>query len=274
MKIIFDNGGQTCNKFWSYIPILYNSIKSKQKMYIVGPILELEDYPYLKNNKHLSFPFYNRWLIKKFKSKYLFFLSRIFRNKYWDIVTPLCKYFNIFEDAWKNIDSEIPETDLNQIKSIFFPKKKIQEDVMKDLLPYRQNGNIIVGIHIRRGDYKQWHSGKYYYEFREYAECCHAIQLYFKQKITFLLCSNEKIEYEAFEGIRVIKLSQSSSTHDLFALACCDYIIGPPSTFSTWASFMGNKPISFIFSTKDYLPDFHIVKSHYQYDNGKDIIYH
>jgi hypothetical protein len=29
---------------------------------------------------------------------------------------------------------------------------------------------------------------------------------------------------------------------DLYALASCDYIIGPPSTFSQWASFYGNVP--------------------------------
>jgi hypothetical protein len=30
---------------------------------------------------------------------------------------------------------------------------------------------------------------------------------------------------------------------DLFALAECDYVLGPLSTFSQWASFHGNKPL-------------------------------
>ena len=29
----------------------------------------------------------------------------------------------------------------------------------------------------------------------------------------------------------------------MYSLAECDYIVGPPSTFSTWASFYGNVPI-------------------------------
>jgi hypothetical protein len=30
---------------------------------------------------------------------------------------------------------------------------------------------------------------------------------------------------------------------DMYALAGCDYIIGPPSTFSMWASFIGKVPL-------------------------------
>jgi hypothetical protein len=34
-----------------------------------------------------------------------------------------------------------------------------------------------------------------------------------------------------------------SPVGDLYALAQCDYIFGPVSTFSQWASFYGNKPL-------------------------------
>jgi len=30
---------------------------------------------------------------------------------------------------------------------------------------------------------------------------------------------------------------------DLYTLASCDYIIGPPSTFTMWASFYGRVPL-------------------------------
>jgi hypothetical protein len=30
---------------------------------------------------------------------------------------------------------------------------------------------------------------------------------------------------------------------DLYALARCDYIMGPPSTYTQWASFYGNRPM-------------------------------
>lgn len=33
------------------------------------------------------------------------------------------------------------------------------------------------------------------------------------------------------------------TVEDLYALAECDYLIGPPSTFTVWASFYGNVPL-------------------------------
>ncbi len=33
---------------------------------------------------------------------------------------------------------------------------------------------------------------------------------------------------------------------DMYALASCDYLIGPPSTFTMWASFYGKVPLNII----------------------------
>ena len=34
---------------------------------------------------------------------------------------------------------------------------------------------FVVGVHIRRGDYKTWEGGKYYFEHQEYAEQMEAV---------------------------------------------------------------------------------------------------
>jgi hypothetical protein len=38
-------------------------------------------------------------------------------------------------------------------------------------------------------------------------------------------------------------MSRGSAVEDLYSLARCDYLLGPPSTFSLWASFYGNVPL-------------------------------
>jgi hypothetical protein len=38
---------------------------------------------------------------------------------------------------------------------------------------------------------------------------------------------------------------------DLYALARCDYIMGPPSTYTQWASFYGNQPLYHLRSGDD-----------------------
>jgi hypothetical protein len=40
---------------------------------------------------------------------------------------------------------------------------------------------------------------------------------------------------------------------DLHALARCDYIFGPQSTFTQWASFYGNKPLLLLKDADDRL---------------------
>lgn len=274
MKIIFDNGGQTCNKLWSYIPILKNCIENDSHAYILSYIPELEQFPDLKNNKYFKYPLYISNLSYRSQVRYTQLISRIFRNKYWDIISPLTRSFNnIFWDPWYNgIDDEPNELILKSIKKLLYPSQKIMKDIEHDFEKWY--GQIIIGVHIRRGDYKYWHDGKYYFSLEEYAKCCESVCNFLNKKPVFLICSNEKISLQHFKDFTVFQLSKKSSIHDLYALSKCDYIIGPPSTFSAWASFIGEKPHSFIYNPKIFDPNFRIIKSHSRYTNGEKVIYH
>jgi len=47
---------------------------------------------------------------------------------------------------------------------------------------------------------------------------------------------------------------------DMYAFARCDYLIGPPSTFTLWASFYGCVPLNLIRSSdqRQALADFRV----------------
>src|SRR5262249_46045568 len=62
------------------------------------------------------------------------------------------------------------------------------------------------------------------------------------RKVTFVVCSNEEIEKVSFLPLQVIK-GPGHVVKDIYLLAKCDYIMGPPSTYTLWASFYGNKPL-------------------------------
>jgi len=47
-----------------------------------------------------------------------------------------------------------------------------------------------------------------------------------------------------------VGIGAGSAVGDMCALAKCDYIFGPLSTFSMWASFYGNKPLFLIHDSK------------------------
>jgi hypothetical protein len=40
----------------------------------------------------------------------------------------------------------------------------------------------------------------------------------------------------------------------MYVLAACDLILGPPSTFSIWASYYGQVPLMQL-DSRDYLPE-------------------
>ena len=61
-------------------------------------------------------------------------------------------------------------------------------------------------------------------------------------KISFVICSPEKLRLEDFPSNCIFD-TKSGAVADMYTLAACDYILGPPSTFSGWASFYGGKPV-------------------------------
>jgi len=61
-------------------------------------------------------------------------------------------------------------------------------------------------------------------------------------RVRFLLFSNEPIAEADFAGFDTGR-SSDHPVEDLYALAGCDYIIGPISTYSMWASFYGRVPL-------------------------------
>jgi ADP-heptose:LPS heptosyltransferase len=111
----------------------------------------------------------------------------------------------------------------------------------------RKEADIIIGVHIRRGDYKVWAGGKYYYDDETYISFIKQMSNLFQHKrILFAVCSNEELDHAKYEAIESDSLKlwfpKQNFINELYLLSKCDRIIGPPSTYSHWASFYGNVP--------------------------------
>lgn len=104
---------------------------------------------------------------------------------------------------------------------------------------------LLVGIHIRRGDYKHFKNGQLYFELFDYKRLLlQVLAQYRKEKdVAFLICSNEDIPTEYFNDIDNCYISKEEPIIDLYMLAQCDLIIGPSSTFSAWANFYGKNKL-------------------------------
>lgn len=108
----------------------------------------------------------------------------------------------------------------------------------------RRTAGVLVGVHIRRGDYATFADGRYYYDNQQYAGFLRQLLPQFGPgaRVAFLLCSDEALDLSAFAGLPVHRAT-GHFVEDLYALADCDYLLGPPSSFSMWASFYGQTPL-------------------------------
>ncbi len=137
------------------------------------------------------------------------------------------------------------------VRAYFRPVAAIREIVSTVLLPARMNADLVVGVHVRHGDYLTFCDGIMYYTTAEYGDLMRQVlELFPGQRVSFLVCSNGDATASDFHGLRVT-MGPGHAVADLYAMAACDYLIGPPSTFSEWASFYGNVP-RYVHRAKDY----------------------
>jgi hypothetical protein len=129
------------------------------------------------------------------------------------------------------------------VRAYFRPVEAYERISARAVVSLRQAADLVIGVHIRQGDYRAWKKGRCFFSvsqyagwMRELADQCPG------QRVSFLVCSDEPRHAEEFPGLSV-GFGPGSPMGDLYALAQCDYIMGAVSTFSQWASFYGNKPL-------------------------------
>lgn len=177
-------------------------------------------------------------------------IRRRFKSKNHNYYPFLFKYLNcIFEYSWDSRFDPIPKEYIPEIKRIFRPDEVIVSYIESLFASIQKSSDIIIGIHIRRGDYSTHLGGKFYYSFSQYANLCkHLISLFPEKNVKFFIASNEPVDAEALKDINWFSIQKGDAqvVKDLYGLSLCDYIVGPPSSFSRWASFYGEVPICFI----------------------------
>jgi hypothetical protein len=120
-------------------------------------------------------------------------------------------------------------------------KKEFYEnnDLVKKFIR-KKTDKISIGVHVRRGDYKTYKNGIHYFEDETYKKHMDNFAKQINKDCIFLICSNEKT---TFQNSTNILISEEEWFIDHYLLSNCDYIIGPVSTFSRWASFIGKVKI-------------------------------
>ncbi len=150
----------------------------------------------------------------------------------------------VFAHGWLfRVPTDWLQRHAGKIRAYFRPIEEVDRASREAVDRLRRDADIVVGVHIRQGDYRAWRWGKYFFPASRYAGWMRELAAQFPdRKVAFFVCSDEPRTAGEFPGLSV-GLGAGSPVGDLYALARCDYIFGPLSTFSQWASFYGNKPL-------------------------------
>ena len=152
----------------------------------------------------------------------------------------------LFLHGWSFRDPDNFQRHADAIRRHFTPVAELRQQVRQVVAAARAHCDVLVGVHIRHGDYKEHLNGKYYYETELYAAWMRQISALFPgRRVGFLVCSNAPQNPECFSGLTWTP-GAGQLVADMYALAECDWLIGPPSTFSQWASFYGQKPLCIV----------------------------
>lgn len=269
MIIVIDKPGQMGNRMWALLNII-GFAKETQQIVIISHdyfqeyLLNFEDLTYriLKEQKVF---FVNKWIYKTITNKYIHKIITLLK------ILSKQRLKLSFTNSW-NIDSKYAQKYTNDLRVIFKPTQKICQEV-ELLLDIFDKEKLIIGVHIRRGDYQHWKNGKYYYAIDVYAKFMKEISETINGKILFYLFSNEDISDYDF-GVDCFFKPNTEAVFDMWAMSKCNYLIGPPSTFSMFASFWNRTPIHFIYDKdqKFKIEDFQHIVAQNVFANEKRLL--
>lgn len=251
MIVVCKHSNRLCNRLFTYLPILSYALEAEERVVFLFQYRGYDScFPHLREFGVRSL-MPSRRLSGGWRAATLYALVCALDNVVHLVLKPgeplpLRKPLGVlFGPRWRKIryDGAYVAKHRDRLRWLFAPPQDV-EDALAEAMPAPASV-AYVGIHIRRGDYRGFRGGAYHYADETYRRVMSAIERIIRdcggKVVRFLLCSDEPIDIDSFAGFDTLTL-RGGALHDLYGLARCRLIAGPPSTFSLWASFYGGAP--------------------------------
>jgi hypothetical protein len=267
MIVAVSQEGQLCNRLFHFSHLISHAINSGDRLWYPFISEYLHYFPNLnrKTLDDLQINVYSNGLIRSMLPRLASIFSKYYQDPFFltyiksgdEIIDLSIKTQEIHKnnllllDGWLFRDKNYYLSNAPLIRELFQFKKEINDEALRVVSNIKNNSDIcMVGVHIRRGDYAQWQAGRYYFNDETYLTAINQISSLLNdqgKKAIFILCSNEAISPASpLLEYPHITLHQKTAIEDLCLLSKCDLLIGPPSTFTIWASFFGSKPLCYL----------------------------
>ncbi len=133
----------------------------------------------------------------------------------------------------------------NDIRQILRPAHELEMKVNEYLAPIKERYSKLIGVHMRKSDFKDFENGRFYYNNVQYRAVMEQVLMLFEDA-AFVLCSDEDVPVSDFEGLPCFFERRNFET-DFFILEQCDVIIGPRSIYTMMANYLGGNRLYQIF---------------------------
>lgn len=145
--------------------------------------------------------------------------------------------------AWDAFDAQS-----DRIRAFLRPLPRFWDAAERFVTPLRSRHDPLIAVHIRRGDYRVWRYGTFFFEDPQYVEWIEQMRSRWGPRTGFVLSSDEVVDRTHFnpEYCHWSDGTVGGPGHFLdgmAALGSCDIVAAVPSTFAGWAAFFGNKPM-------------------------------
>jgi hypothetical protein len=174
---------------------------------------------------------------------------------------------NSFINGWFFREYDLFQKYQDEIKNLFqfdLETMKKGDNILNNIKNYK------LGVHVRRGDYNKWLNGKYFYDDIDYVSLIKSFKNNFKLEFDVVIVTNDiKIDKDLYlKNLNNANLyfAEGNQEEDLYILSKCDYIIGPPSTFSLMASFYNHTPLYWVYdkSVSINIQSFNFFEHHFK----------
>lgn len=170
-------------------------------------------------------------------------------QRHYDLASPrlaseLANHGLLFMQGWRFRHSGIATME-DKLSEQWKPHPKLVAGIVAELEELRKSADHIVGVHIRQTDYRNWLGGRYFLQPQDYLARMHETISLWPGRTAFFICSDERLDSNLFRDFTV-SCHRRTDIEDLHGLSLCDAIMGPPSTFSGWAAFVGNRPLCWL----------------------------
>lgn len=248
MIVIAKHTNQLCNRLFTYLPVISYALEAGEPFCFLFQYRGYEGlFPNLREGGVKSY-----WTMRSIDGgllpKMFYAIVRALDRVVHLVLKPgeaipLREPMGVlFNPRWREVryDAAYVGKHRDVITRLFAPSAEVLEAVRRKV----SGGGVTVGVHVRRGDYASFKGGKYYYGWDVYNRLMVEAESVLGRggKVRFLVCSDEAVDESLFAGHEVFFM-KGGAMEDLYGLAHCQYIIGPPSTFSQWASFWGRVPL-------------------------------